>query len=187
MRKAILVISGFTQQMDQETGSTKLWKKLMPVFTKNDNHNDMTVVFLKEWKYDWEDFAGFLNRHGFSECLVCAYSWGAGWGLREFSKHYTGQISAVLCDPVYRSKFPWMRWRAVIKMWQPTIKYPRNVSVKAWFYQTEDEPGNDNVFTEAPLPKKINLGVKHNEIDDHHEYHETAMREAEVFTKSKKK
>ena len=170
MRKAIIVISGFTEDNYEETGSRKLWSKLLPYHSMTE-HNEFVFVTLKPWDYDWKDFGLWLNSLNVSECFVCAYSWGAGFGRRKFSKSFLGSITCVLCDPVYRSKFPWMRWLAFL---DKTIKYPRNVTIKKWFYQKLDEPGGDKV---QGAPKGIKLNAVHTEIDDHPAYHDAAINE----------
>lgn len=173
MKKAIIVFSGFTEERQKTTGSRKLWRNLM-----NRYRDDVDYIFLLEWNDDPKDYAEFLNSLNVSEALVCAYSWGAGFGLREFAKGFLGQVNAVLCDPVFRSKFPWMRWRALTKNWKPTIQYTKNVNVVRWFNQTNNQPGADNVNTDC---KVQTLPYLHCEIDDSPEYHQAALEEAYIF------
>ena len=141
MRKAILVISGFTERDHENTGSRQLWESLSE-FENDGAHDNLVFVTLKEWNHNWKEFGAWLDLLGVSECFVCAYSWGAGHGLKKLAKSFSGQISCILCDPVYRSKLIPFRWLALFDM---TIKYPKNVLVKRWFYQKLDEPGGDKV------------------------------------------
>ena len=173
MKKAIVVFSGFTESKLESTGSYRLWQSMFGPYK-----DDVEVIWMLEWNEDPKKNAEFLNRIGVSECLVCSYSWGAGHGLREFAKAFDGQIGAVLCDPVFRSKFPWMRWRALTKHLVPTIKYPENVEVLRWFNQTKNQPGADNVATRCAVET---LPYKHSEIDDSPEYHQAALEEAYFF------
>ena len=173
MSKAIIVFSGFTEERENLTGSHKLWRKMFENYK-----DDISCVLLLEWNDDPKSHAKLLNTMGVTKALVYAYSWGAGFGLREFSKAFKGQVQAVLCDPVFRSKFPWMRWRALTKNWKPTIKYPKNVGVIRWFNQTINQPGADLVDTDC---KVKTLPYKHSEIDDSPEYHEAALEEAYFF------
>ena len=173
MRRLILVISGFTQDNYEATGSKKLWESLLEL-EDYDGHDNIIFVDLKEWDDDWKDFAKWINSINVSECFICAYSWGAGSALRKFAKRFKGAITAVLCDPVYRSIFPWMRWKALMRK-QNVIKYPKNVTVKRVFYQELDEPGNDLVA--GFEGKRTRLSVPHAQMDDHPAYHQAATEE----------
>ena len=173
MKKGIVVFSGFTEERDRLTGSHKLWRKIF-----NKYKDDISYIFLLEWDEDPKGYAEFLNSLGVTHVLVYAYSWGAGFGLREFSKSFKGKVEAVLCDPVFRSKYPWMRWRALTKKWKPTIKYSQNVTVRKWFNQTKNQPGADNVETRC---KVETLPYLHSEIDDSPEYQQAALKEAHSF------
>lgn len=138
---------------------------------------------MREWNEHPARTARLLNEAGVTECLVCSYSWGAGYGLREFAKAFKGQIGAVLCDPVFRSRYPWMRWRALTKYLVPTIKYSKNVKVLRWFNQTQNQPGADYVLTDCEAET---LPYNHSEIDDSPEYHQAALEEAHFFINGKR-
>ena len=175
VRKAIVIFSGFTQQWDEETGSDTLYKRLMP-YAEFGSHDELVLIFKREW-HDWEELAKWLNLNNVSECFVCGYSWGAGHGLVKFAKTFSGAISCVLCDPVFRSRWPWMRWKAIRRK-QNTITYPSNVTVKKVFYQTMDEPGNDLV---KDVAHRTRLSVPHTQIDSHPAYHEAAEKYLKEF------
>ena len=179
-RKAILIISGFTQKNHQNTGSKQLLAKCWK-YGEMTAHGEETFVALKEWNYDWKAFAKFLNSLNVEEVFASCYSWGAGFGLREFAKYYNGNITAVLCDPVYRSKFWLTRWLALTRKLIPTIKYPANVRVVKHFKQTKNQPGNDKVKTFSKKPKAIMLPYTHTEIDNSKEYHQGAIEELEYW------
>lgn len=180
MRKAIQVISGFTEDQYEETGSTKLSNKLFDQFSVNNGHDDMTIVFpLKAWNHDWKGFASYLNQNGFRECFVASYSWGGGYGLREFAKHYDGKITAVLCDPVYYSKFWLTRWLAMTH--DMTIKYPSNVTVLQQFAQKMDEPGNDKVKSQGKIIRPTYISKPHSQIDDSETYHRYTILKAKEY------
>ena len=174
MRRAIIVFSGFHQKWGEDTGSEKLYENFKQ-FANFGGHNDIVMVFKREW-HDWEELASWLNDHDVSECFVCAYSWGAGYGLSKFAKAFSGAISCVLCDPVFRSKYLWMRWLAILA--DKTIEYPKNVTVKKVFYQTMDEPGNDPV---KGKPHRTRLNVPHSQIDSHPAYHKAAEKYLKQF------
>ena len=174
MSKKVILISGFTEGRFEQTGTYRLYKKLREKFSE---------VILCEWNDDFEKLAQLLRDEGVSEILVCAYSWGAGNGLVELAKHYRRSIKAILCDPVYRSKYPWMRWRALTnKFFEPTIKYPENVTVVRWFNQTVNKPSGHAVQAgELIATKPTTLYVKHSEIDDSEEYRQSVFIAAKIF------
>ncbi len=174
MSKKVILISGFTEGRFERTGTYRLYRKMQRQFGD---------VILCEWDDDFKELAKLLYSDNVSELLVCAYSWGAGNGLSELSKHFLGPIKAILCDPVYRSKFPWMRWRALTnKFFEPTIKYPHNVTVVRWFNQTLNKPSGHRVKAGKIIPDNpTTLNVKHSEIDDTESYHKSCITAAEVF------
>lgn len=175
MRKLILVISGFTEELHEDTGSFELYTKLWP-YANMGAHGEEVLIAFKPWNHDWKSFAKQMNAWNVSECFVCSYSWGCGHGLMKFAKHFSGPIQAVLCDPVYYSRFWVTKWLAVLA--DMTIKYPKNVTIKKWFYQTLDEPGGDKV---ANAPKGIKLNAPHTQIDSHPAYHEAAEQLVKEF------
>ena len=174
MSKKVILISGFTEGRFERTGTYRLYKKMRDKFGE---------VILCEWNDDFEKLAKLLRDEGVSEILVCAYSWGAGNGLVELAKHYRRSINAILCDPVYRSKYPWMRWRALTnKFFQPTIRYSHNVKVVRWFNQTVNKPSGHMVTAGTIIPDKpTTLNVEHSKIDDTESYQKSCLTAAEVF------
>ncbi len=173
--KHIVLISGFTEDRHAMTGTRKIYRELVDEYGY-----DVTLCELND---DFELLADSLMRQGVTELLVCAYSWGCGNGLKELSKHFVGPIKAVLCDPVYRSKYPWMRWRALTnKFFEPTIKYPENVTVVRWFNQTVNKPSGHAVKAgELIATQPTTLYVKHSEIDDSEEYKQSVFIAAKIF------
>jgi len=164
--KAIIIISGFTERRFEDIGSSRLYEDLKEIY------GSKVPVFMCEWNENFQDLADNLNRKGVKEIVVGAYSWGAGNGLSKLSKHFKGQIYAVLCDPVYRSKFPWMRWRAMTNwLLPPVIKYPSNVTVVHWFSQRSDKPQGHKVLAGKMIPHKPKiLPYTHGQIDDSPHY-----------------
>jgi len=181
MRRAIIVIGGFTENPYHPTGSFALQQMLFDSFTRHEDHGNMIIVFTtKNWKHDWKGFASYLNINHFEKCYVAAYSWGAGYGLKEFAKYFTGKINATLCDPVYYSKYFWMRWKAIRRRFNK-IKYTSNVTVDNVFYQEMDEPGNDIVA--GFEGKRTRLCVPHRQMDDHPAYHKVVKRQISLWLK----
>lgn len=174
--KKIIVISGFTENRFEHTGTYRLYKALVEDFGSD-------KVMLCEWDDNFAIIAELLRSEGVSEIVVGSYSWGAGNGLKQLSKYFTGPIKAILCDPVYRSKFPWMRWRALTnKFFAPTIKYPENVTVVRWFNQRVDKPSGHAVKAGKLLQKHpTTLKIGHSKIDDSASYFQAVFAEAALF------
>ena len=177
MRRAIVVFSGFTEEWGEQTGSDALYRDLFR-YRAYSGHDSLITVFKRDW-HNWKELADWLNAHGYREVFVAAYSWGAGLGLKEFAKRFEGRITAVLCDPVFRSKYWWMRWRALLRK-QNTIRYSDNVRVKQVFYQDIDRVGNDKV---AGFANRTRLSVQHTKIDGHPAYHAAVHDEIQEWLK----
>lgn len=176
--KVIITISGFTQKRHQQTGSRKLWKELRK---RAYLHSEGDVlVDLKEWNADWENYARFINSLKPTEVLVCAYSWGGGYGMPELCKRLVAPVTCVLCDPVYRSKTVLGRWAAFCD-WK--IKVPRNVEVvehlvqDAKWYQLD----GDLLKGGKSICKPTILDYTHTGIDDSKEYHDAAIKVAKQY------
>jgi len=178
--KAIIVISGFTEKDHEQTGSFKLWDKLRYRYAGED-----CVVLLKEWNEDWKSFASQLKYMGVTRVQVNAYSWGAGYGLKELAKYHRFPIFAVLCDPVYYSKWITGRWRALLvktrKLLGGVIKYNDNVRVREWFNQVNNTPRGDKVKAFFMPDNPITLDCTHGNIDDSCFYHNAAIDEAKRY------
>ena len=175
--KAIAMIGGFTEQIFDITGSRKIYNSLARKYG-----SDYLVEFA-EW-HDCESLAEYMEEMEVTEILVGAYSWGAGQGLRDLARNFSGKIYAVLCDPVFRSRFPWMRWRAItrLRFWHPTIKYPDNVHVIGWFNQKMDVPRGSHVKAKVRPRKPITLPLPHTQIDDSPQYRKLMLDAAKKFT-----
>lgn len=176
--KVIVVISGFTQKRHQDTGSRRLWHDLHKRAYLHDE--GYTMVDLKEWNSDWESYAKFINSLSPSEVLVCAYSWGGGFGMPELTKRLVAPVTCVLCDPVYRSKTPIGRWMAFMD-WK--ISVPENVDVVAHFVQESKwyQLDGDLLKGGKSLCEPTLLEYTHTEMDDSHEYHKAAITVAKQF------
>jgi len=176
--KAIVVISGFTQKNHQDTGSRQLWRKLRM-------ERDLCVgrdvlVYIREWNTDWESFAKEINSIEPTEVLVCAYSWGGGFGMPQLAKRLLAPVTCVLCDPVYRSKTLVGRWAAFCD-WK--IKVPKNVDVVKHLIQKAKWYQLDGYLLKGgkSLCKPTILDYTHTEIDNSPEYHEAAIKTALKF------
>lgn len=176
--KVIVVISGFTQQNHENTGSKQLWRELYKRAYLHDEGD--TKVYLREWNTDWKAFSEEINRREPTEVLVCAYSYGGGFGMPQLCKRLVAPVTCVLCDPVYRSKTLIGRWKA---FFDKSINVPVNVSVVAHFvqrakwYQLDGDPLKGGFS----LCSQTILDYTHTEMDNSTEYHEASVIEAKHF------
>lgn len=162
-RKAYIFITGFTQSGKRESGIERAWAERLPL--SSGTQSRVLTPFV--WDYNWEELASFMSRHFTNdvEIFVCAYSWGAGHGFIQFAKeiqtHGMKIKSAVLCDPVFRSKWPWMRWRSLVNRGPltPTITIPGNVKRVAWCRQFHDKPQGHDLVAEVPSRTEIGTPV----------------------------
>ena len=175
--KVIVVISGFTQQNHENTGSKELWLKLRMERDLFDGRD--VKVYLKEWNTDWKAFAKKLNKIDPSEVMVCAYSWGGGFGMPQLCKRLVAPVTCVLCDPIYRSPTIWGRWKALFDKW--AIKVPKNVRVERWLMQEGDTLDGDMLKGGQSICKPELLDYTHTEIDNSPEYHRAAAITARFF------
>jgi len=176
--KVIVVISGFTQKRHQKTGSRQLWRELHlldDLCAEKD-----AIIDLKEWDSDWESYAKFINSLEPTEVLVCAYSWGGGFGMPELTKRLVAPVTCVLCDPVYRSKTVLGRWAAFCD-WK--IEVPENVTVVKHIIQEAKwwELDGDRLKGGKSLCEPTILDYTHTEIDNSHEYHKAAVIVAKEY------
>ena len=187
----IVCISGFTQTLARPTGIEKLWMKLRQF------ESPECRVSILEWDSNWESFAEHCfrtangSRKDFS-ALICAYSWGVGYGFlklaNEFKKRGLKVPYAVLCDGVYHSGvFP---WRAVMSpFWKPKIKIPSNVGEVWWFRQFENKPAGHDLVAEDHKSTNINdptvLDVHHAWCDDSHWFHTQSVSAAKSLLENK--
>jgi hypothetical protein len=179
MGRVVIVISGFTQKNHENTGSKQLWRKLRIERDLCDARD--TLVYLREWNTDWKAFAKEINLEDPTEVLVCAYSWGGGFGMPQLCKRLVGTpVTCVLCDPVYRSKTLVGRWAAFCD-WK--INVPTNVDVVAHFVQKAKwwELDGDPLKGGKSLCDTTTLDYTHTEMDNSHQYHEAAVTVAKKF------
>jgi hypothetical protein len=176
--KIIICISGFTQKNHENTGSRQLWRKLRMERDLCDARD--VKVYLREWKTDWKAFSKEINALEPTEVLVCAYSWGGGFGMPQLCKRLVAPVTCVLCDPVFRSKTLVGRWAAFCD-WK--INVPENVSVVAHLIQEAKwwELDGDPLKGGKSLCDTTILDYTHTGMDDSHEYHEAAVMVAKHF------
>ena len=176
--KAIIIISGFTQKMHQNTGSKELWRKMH--LADDLCANKDVLIELKEWDTDWSYYAKYINSMKPSEVLICAYSWGGGHGMPQLAKRLKAPVTCVLCDPVFRSKTILGRWAAFCD-WK--IKVPGNVNVVKHFIQKSKwyQLDGDLLKGGKSLCEPTLLKYTHTEMDDSREYHEAALTAAKTF------
>ena len=183
----IICISGFTQTYARPTGIEKLWMKLRQF------ENPECRVSMLVWDSNWEAFAEhcFRTANGSRKdfrTLVCAYSWGVGYGFlslaEEFKKRGLDIPYAVLCDGVYHSG--WFPWRAVVSpFWTPKLEIPSNVGEVWWLRQFQNKPAGHPVVAKDPAATKIHdadlLSVHHAWCDESDLFHDRSLKAAEAL------
>lgn len=190
LQKWHVPISGFMQDVERESGTEKLWRKLRQSSAVGP---ESSLVHPQEWNANWRSLAEFIWRNsqtwqkdenGDNGCRVYiyAYSWGCGHGMvrlsQELQKRGIIVGHAVLCDPVYHHF--WRPWRGLFHAsWNPPIRVPANVQVVDWYYQRQDRPQGADLMACAATTQ-INQGIELNRghawMDDAAEYHGRVMQ-----------
>jgi hypothetical protein len=174
--KVIITISGFTQQMHQNTGSKQLWREMHMLDDLCANKD--VLIELKEWNTDWKDYAKFINSLNPESVLICCYSWGGGFGMPQLSKRLQCDVSVVACDPVYHSPTLLGRWWA---FFDRKIKLAKNVSVLGWISQRGDKLDGDPLVGGKSICRERTYDYTHTEIDNSPEYHKLAITVAKEY------
>lgn len=145
-----ICISGFRQHEEEPTGIHKLWLKLRQL------SSPYTSVMLREWNADWRSLAELIAQTSINslgpKVYVYAYSWGAGYGMVQLAKYLLAPgievQSAVLADPVYRSRSWMLRWLSLTP-WG-NIRVPQNVRKVYWTRQFENWPRAHELSAKSP-------------------------------------
>lgn len=176
-----IVISGFRQHEGQPTGMVKLWRRLHRLHAQGG-----VCVELRAWNDNWRDLAELIWRVQPADAppivKVYAYSWGAGYGAIELSRHLLrrgiGVSWMVLSDPVYRSRWLATRWLALVP-WQSII-VPRNVRAVRWFRQQLCLPRGHALCAEererTHIAPPVWVDVAHPYMDDYPLFHRECER-----------
>lgn len=182
--KFAIVISGYTQDETQDTGSRRLWRKLHDDFLGTD-----VQVHLKRWNDDMEAMAEWIR--GLSvdpenaRVVVAAYSWGCGNGLVKLAHHLRNRgidISiAVISDGVYHP--PWYRpLRFIYVRWfkgMADIEMDANVLQVTWATQSGTWPSGHRITSRTiPVPHAIPMkNQSHQSMDEISWYHDTMRQQ----------
>lgn len=152
-----------------------------------------TACWLMRWNADPKDCVDRLrlamNPARGVDVVLAAYSWGAGNFAAKFSELAAAVPGirlryAILSDPVYRSRWPWMRWLAVSALGQAT----RVRITGAWdgittLYQRNVRPWGTRVAAEIDRQDVFDLtrkGYSHIDMDNAPEFHLEAMSRFET-------
>lgn len=187
------VITGFLQHQGTRTGLIDLWHEL-----EDDYCAPGIKVRLCPWNHAWDAEAEFVFRLSADHASVGvgAYSWGAGYGMREFAlglqRRGLAVDQAVLLDPVYRHPYWLGQWRTFFP-WYP-ISIPDNVRQVRAFKQTTNWPRGHALMADRPLkepsrmvpgtyvhPVKTLEWATHQTMDDHRECLAEVRRVAECI------
>lgn len=117
VRAVHVLITGFMQRRGARTGLSRVWRRLLPLNSPTD-----LVWAPRVWNDDWRGIADRIkylaNGAKPPAVYVYAYSWGAGYGAKRLAKLLADRgvpvAGMVLCDPVYRSRLPFLRWLAFV-------------------------------------------------------------------------
>lgn len=179
-----VLIAGFTQRIGQPTGMHSLWLRINQLFSGPEVQCE-----LHPWHACWDEIAENIKISRSPSpptILVYAYSWGAGWGFIKLAQalEERGLVvrAAVLCDPVYRSRWLSMSWRSLVTCGclRPTIPVPANVRWVRWLYQRNGLPAGHRPVAVHPRATHIDQGIEvpgvvHNSMDELDEFHELAL------------
>ncbi len=180
----LFCISGFTQQRwgkAKDSGTIQLYGILRMAIATSLHDTDTHCL---EWHDDPRGYARMVARDhkGGDKIMICVYSYGGGWWLMEFldelAKYGIKVDVVVACDPVYRSKYFFLRWKALTKQ---TLELPENVIRRyVHFVQYLNKPGGDAIYVPADIDYHgpHELQYKHVKMDNAPEYHERAKVEA---------
>jgi len=175
-----VLIMGFTQSADTETGLEKLWKRMREELPQG---TGQIVIEPKVWNSNWRQLAEFIHRHIDDDGVVniYSYSWGVGHGARKFAQqlHKRGiQVpQLVACDPVFHQW--WRPWRGMFPaIWNGPIVFPPNVWKARSFIQRQNTPQGTGIKLlqqAGTVHEPVELNYNHQYIDDAVEFHDVAM------------
>tara|TARA_R110000796_G_scaffold17656_2_gene54192 strand:- start:8020 stop:8583 length:564 start_codon:yes stop_codon:yes gene_type:complete len=170
-KNVILFITGFRETPEEFTGLENVWQT-----ARGFSSPSTWVVKPYRWDCQWGQEAAQILR-GMADggqVVVCAYSWGAGYGFLQLAKHLGrggARISlACLCDPVYRHRFFW-GLPLSLTGW-PSIKIPYNVDLVKSVYQRVDRPRGHKLIArgETVVEVPVELNLPHKQIDNSRTY-----------------
>jgi pimeloyl-ACP methyl ester carboxylesterase len=191
-KRWILPIMGFRESSRSVTGIEKAWRKIRLLASR-----DLTVITPYEWDENLSGLANFIFRNSdrpqLTEVMVIAYSWGCGVGFLRFANE-AREIGleireAVLCDPVYRSRWlpTWLPVNplSVTPIFRPKIVVPASVRRVEWVRQRMNIPQGHDLVAENPALTFIAAGRyvqhTHTAIDDSVEFQALAEQRATLF------
>lgn len=188
-------ISGFTQTQGRGHGVFRLSESL--VERGYNDGVDRRVWYLR-WNENWRRWAEHVELIGVlhnREVLVAVYgySWGGGWGAMQFARELRrlgiGVRFMVLCDPVFRSWHPLLRFQSLFRrdvpfLSAPVIRVPSNVGEVFAFNQTFNRPQAHRLLPEngTIIHPSVRLFRTHEAMDDAPEFHQQALATAEKLT-----
>lgn len=177
--KFIIVISGYTQDETQDTGSRRLWRKLHDDFIGTD-----VQVILVSWNHDMHKLAGwirYLKNGADATVIVAAYSWGVGHGFVKLANQFLDRDIkirlAILADGVFHPDW-YTPWRYFFVKWirdYVSIKLPHSVLQVKWSRQEESWPSGHNLTADhIHIPEAILMHSQvHKSMDETQWWHLT--------------
>ena len=176
-------ISGFLQREGKMNGIVQLWSDL-----HFEHAGSNTRVELREWCGNWGNIAEWIWRMRPVEppkINIYGYSWGgfsATLLSRQLAKRGLHVDNLVLSDAVYRHRYLFGQWRALVP-WMK-IKIPSNVKNVTWFRQWGNLPRGHTLVAEDPNstiirnPFEVRDGTTHQYMDDYRPFHDEAKKKA---------
>lgn len=170
-----IVIPGFLQREGRPTGmEDEVWARLHA-----QGAGPESVVLLREWDSDFRALAERIWRMQSEHCppTICiyGYSWGGMSAVllcRELRKRGLRVRHLALCDPVYRHRYWWGQWRALVP-WR--IEVPDNVDHVLWWRQRWNWPRSHEVVAANPrrtdIDHPIEIEAVHQYADDDRLFH----------------
>jgi len=175
-------IGGFTQSEGTWNGVLQLKERLL---SELDEYSGLAArVRFDPWSANWQQIArqmhllrNYYTRERFV-IVACAYSWGAGNGLKRFAAaldRYGLEIEvAILADGVFHSWLPRSLWflefRGLCGL--SRIRLPSNVRAMHGFYQRVGRPWGLKPEGNGKCLSWTQLRLPHVEVDDSHEWHD---------------
>ena len=171
-----IVFAGFQQSTGRPSGSFKLWQRVHAAAG-----GKMFRSEFRAWNDDVDELANLIfhasGDHLAPTINVAGYSWGgmtAANFCRRLAERGIEVDRVVLCDPVYRHRYWFGNWRALVP--GSTIRIPPNVRRVDVFRQSVNLPAGHNVVADCPntyVAEAIELNRRHEWMDDAAIFHET--------------
>ena len=190
-----VLISGFAQHRGYAHGWYRLREKMLSEGMAN---GVSRRVWLEPWRVNTTNLAISLqilrDLYGEVKIGVYGYSYGGGYGsiglVRKLDRLKIPVHKLILADPVFRPRWLPVPLPSPLSLlpfdFQPRIHVPGNVGDLVHFYQNVNLPQSPYLITNqvSGIVEHQEIGVRHQQVDDHEHVHETALRFARELCES---